>query len=98
MNRTKIILLDIASEEQPAFVLGRLIIDNIITAYEWLHFMKQKRANDLRCCALKLDMKKAYDHVEWGYLAAIMGRLGFHQCWVDTVMRFCHVCLVFSSF
>ncbi|XP_075655210.1 putative mitochondrial protein AtMg01250 [Castanea sativa] len=36
--------------------------------------------------ALKLDISKAYDRVEWGFLKGIMIRLGFPEVWVDRVM------------
>ena len=85
-NRLKLILPDIIPREQSAFVPGRLITDNIICAYECLHFMKRTKSKNNSFCALKLDMMKAYAKLEWPYLQAIMGKLGFEQQWIGIVM------------
>lgn len=37
--------------------------------------------------AMKLDMSKAYDCVEWSFLKAMMRRLGFIEGWISMIMR-----------
>ena len=36
--------------------------------------------------ALKLDMSKAYDIIEWGFLEQMLLTLGFHREWVGFIM------------
>jgi hypothetical protein len=86
-NKLKVVLPEIISEKQSAFVPGGLIGDNIITSYDCLHFMKRTKAKKHCSCAFKLYIRKAYDRVEWQYLEAIMLKLGFNSSWVTLVMR-----------
>ena len=85
-NRLKLILGSIIFECQSAFVANRIIIDNILISFETLHYMKTKRQGKTTHMALKLDMSKAYDRVEWDYLKASILKMGFHKKWLDLIM------------
>ena len=84
----KKVLLDVISLNQSAFVLGRLITDNVLLAYELTHFMQTKKRGADSFAVLKLDMSKAYDRVEWEFLRRMLCKLGFHNGWVDKLMNF----------
>lgn len=43
--------------------------------------------------AFKLDMMKAYDHIEWGYLRSMLRKFPFSERWISMIME-CF-CLVF---
>ena len=70
-------LPNIISPTQSAFVLGCLITNNVLVAYETLHSMHSKKKGKTGSLALKLDVSKAYDQVEWLFLQGIMQRMGF---------------------
>ncbi|XP_074305989.1 uncharacterized protein LOC141641217 [Silene latifolia] len=84
-NRLKLFLGDIISENQSAFTPGRLISDNILIAFEVFHHMKNNR-NSEGYMAIKLDMAKAYDRVEWSFLHGVMRTMGFAGTWIRRVM------------
>lgn len=84
------------SPYQSAFVLGQLISDNSLLAFEIAHFLKKRRDGKVGFGALKLDMSKVYDLVEWSFLEAVMYQMGFNSLWVTWIMR-C-VCTVSYSF
>ncbi|KAL5579747.1 hypothetical protein UlMin_012189 [Ulmus minor] len=84
-NRLRKVMDTIISEEQSAFIPGRLISDNAIIGFECLHAIKRWKTKK-NYIALKLDMAKAYDRVEWEFIQRIMNKLGFSDVWTKKIM------------
>ena len=85
-NRLKKFLNNIITEHQSAFAKGRLISDNILIAFETLHTMKHYNSGSNGFMALKLDISKAYDRVEWMFLEKVMRKMGFCEQWIGLIM------------
>lgn len=85
-NRLKKHLPNIITEHQSAFTKDRLITYNILIAFESLHNMQNHISTKEGYIALKLDMSKAYNWVEWSFLENIMRKLGFNEKWITCMM------------
>ncbi|CAL9004798.1 unnamed protein product [Prunus brigantina] len=86
-NRLRPVLEQIISHHQSAFVPNRQIQDNVIIAHEVFHHLKlQKKAKRYEM-AMKLDMSKAYDRVEWDFLEAAMFKMGFDPKWIALIIK-----------
>ena len=79
VNRLNFFLAKAIPESQSAFFFfpsRRLISDNVLVAFETLHYLKGKTQGKLGYMTLKLDMSKTYDRVEWEFLEKTMRHLG----------------------
>ena len=54
-------------------------------AFETLHHLKTKKLGKRGFVAMKLDMSKAYDRVEWVYVLKIMDEMGFDKKWIQLI-------------
>lgn len=50
-NQLRLILDDIIKDEQSAFVPGRLITDNVLIAYECIHYLRKKKRENGQLCS-----------------------------------------------
>lgn len=66
------VMPQIIDEAQSAFVKGSQITDNVIVAFEAFHWLQHLQEKQEKRLALKLDISKAYDRVEWDFLEQIM--------------------------
>lgn len=71
---------------QSAFILGQLITNNVTVALGKIHYMKRKTWDRKGEMALKVDIRKTYDWIDWEYLRLCMLKMDFDDCWVRWII------------
>lgn len=64
-----------------------MILDNVLAAFETIHPLKQRGRRGRKKLALKLDMAKAYNRVEWAYLEKMLHKMEFPSRFIARVMK-----------
>ncbi|KAK3032194.1 hypothetical protein RJ639_035906 [Escallonia herrerae] len=92
-SRLQSVLNKLISPLQAAFVPNHMVSDNSIMVQELRHTMRHKKGKS-GLMAIKLDMEKAYDKMEWGFILAVLTKFDFDSRWIEWVNQ----CISIVSF
>ncbi|KAK4395689.1 putative mitochondrial protein [Sesamum angolense] len=92
-NKLKPLLHKIISPFQIAFVPGRNINENSIISQEIMHYLHNKKGKK-GYMAIKIDISKAYDRVEWLFLLKLLEGVGLCETFVNWISQ----CVSSASF
>ncbi|XP_059315533.1 uncharacterized protein LOC132066187 [Lycium ferocissimum] len=84
-NRIQQVIATVITDTQSGFIPGRKVADNVILAHELVKAYTRKHL--LSRCMIKVDLQKAYDTVDWGYLEQVLECLGFPYKFIGWVME-----------
>lgn len=90
-NHLKSVLPLIISPFQEAFVAKRQILKGVLIANELIDSRKRSKVDGV---LLKIDLEKAYNHVDWNFVYYMLIIFGFGETW----RRWMHECISTTSF
>ncbi|XP_009764354.1 secreted RxLR effector protein 78-like [Nicotiana tabacum] len=83
--RLKLVVDSLVGLSQSAFIAGRSILDNVIVAHE---LVKDYTQNGLSPrCLIKINIRKTYDSVKWGFLKSVLLKFGLPGKFMDSIME-----------
>lgn len=71
--------------QQCSFIAGRQGCDNVIIAQEAIHTMRSRKRKT-GYVAVKVDMEKAYDRLDWGFLRSTLKGVGLKEDLISIIM------------
>jgi hypothetical protein len=86
VDRLRAVLPNLISPAQLAFISGRWIAENQLIIQEILHSFKKRKVKG-GFVALKLDLQKAYDKVNWSFLKNVLVQFGFNHVFIGWIME-----------
>lgn len=86
VGRIRPLLSGLVSTLQIAFVLGRKGVDIAIIAQELIHFMSKKK-DRVGVMAIKIDLEKAYDCIEWSFIRDTLALFKFPKHLISLIMN-----------
>ncbi|XP_043809034.1 uncharacterized protein LOC110606238 [Manihot esculenta] len=89
VNRLQQVLTSLIGPEQNSFVPGRQITDNVVIYQEALHTMGKMNGGN-RFMALKINLEKAYDRLEWSFIDWSLEKANFSSLWRTNVRHCVH--------
>jgi hypothetical protein len=86
VDRLRGVLPSLISPAQSAFIPGRWIAENQLIVQEILHSFKIRKVQG-GFVAMKLDLQKAYDRVNWNFLKTVLIRFGFSTKFIGWILE-----------
>ena len=71
---------------QMTIILGRKGVDNTIIVQELIHTMGRAKGRN-GYMAIKIDLEKAYDKLEWGFIKEILIRFNFPENLIELILN-----------
>ncbi|KAL9308099.1 putative RNA-directed DNA polymerase [Arabidopsis thaliana] len=91
-NRLKVLLPEFVAGNQSAFVKDRLLIENLLLATELVKDYYKDSVSTR--CAIKIDISKAFDSVQWSFLLNVLLAMNFPAVFIHWIK----LCITTASF
>lgn len=85
MRRIKLFLNNLVGAQQFTFIPGRHITDNVLLRQDLLR--GYHRGDGVPRCAMNINIQKAYDYIDWGFLKEVLVAMNFPFLMIDWLME-----------